>query len=101
MYKATYNQLIEILKSAGCESAIAQLESHEILAETKIIEAIEIDYEIHDPGTENEYTHINEFNIFLKTNIVIFGVHTKHGDDFHTQWARTKPHPNPKELING
>ena len=89
MYNLTLQQLIDILGQAGYTSAIAQLQEHSIHAEN--IETIEIDYEVQEKNTVDEYTEVNEFNIFLKTNTVFFGIHTKHGDDMDIQWSRRNP----------
>ena len=98
IYKASLQQLIDILGQAGYTSAIAQLENHNIHAES--IETIEIDYQIEDKDTEDEHIIITEFNIYLP-NTIFFGVHTKHCDDMDIQWSRRNPFKNPKELPHG
>ena len=94
MYRVTYPKLLEILKQAECEIALEGLKN----ITEDIVDTAEIDFEVYNKDTEDEITHINEFNVYTKTSMVIFGVLTKNGDDFTIEWARTKPCPNYTRL---
>ena len=95
MYSVSFTLLKEILETAGCESALAEIELHE-LKENRIT-TCEISFEIEQDG-DDKWLHINEFNIFLNTNVVLFGKEFKHENDFTIEWAPTEPRPNAKIL---
>ena len=95
MYRVTYPKLLEILEKGGCQCAITELQERNL---KDCITTIEIDFAIDDEDTEDEILTVIEFNIYLNSNIVLFGASLKHESDFTIEWARTKPCANYKEL---
>ena len=96
MYRVTYSKLLEILEKGGYQYAIAELRERNITQ--KAVQTIEIDFTVENPNTPDQIIVVNEFNIFLENNIVLFGNLTKHGSDFTIQWASTKPKDSYKVL---
>ena len=89
MYRVTYDKFIELLERGGCDVALAGLEKQNL--EPTDIETIEINFNIDDEDTDDEVLTITEFNIYLTSNVVLFGDQLKHDADFMIDWARTKP----------
>ena len=87
MYRTTLAKLIEILTDYGAEIAVIELHDHNLTQDD--VEIIEIDFDRDED--DNDIENINEFNIFIKNDTVLFGEHIEAYGDFSIKWAPTKP----------
>ena len=87
MYRTTLSKLTKILYDYDAKIAVAEINEHELTEND--ITVIEIDMEINDDDNSIEF--INEFQIFTKSGLVIFGERIGWVNDFSIKFAPCSP----------